>query len=104
MAGMPEPVPIQALGRFLALDAEGWVVNEASVAKIGQPWAAALADVTAACIERYGARLHSLYVRGSVATGQAIPGRSDLDAVALLRHGFWDRYLRLARPTWEREL
>jgi uncharacterized protein len=66
------------------LDPEGYIVPEADLANVqpeyrGVPQAAA--DLL---VRELGPRLHSGYLYGSVVRGNAVPGRSDLDLVAVL--------------------
>gem|GEM_PF-210901 len=67
------------------LDPEGYIRPEADVANV-QPEYQGLPDAAAALlVEAFGPRLHSAYLYGSVVRGNAVPGRSDVDVVAVLR-------------------
>ena len=67
------------------LDAEGYIRPEADLANV-QPEYRGLPDVAAGLLAaHFGARLHSAYLYGSVVRGNAVPGRSDVDALAVLR-------------------
>jgi predicted nucleotidyltransferase len=70
-------------GSYLRVDDDGIIIKSASLATIQSRWRAAIEMVVAAFVERYQTTLHSMYVRGSVAKGEAIDGRSDLDAVVI---------------------
>jgi uncharacterized protein len=66
------------------LDPEGYIRPEADLANL-QPEYHGLPDATAALLaEAFGPRLHSAYLYGSVARGNAVPGRSDIDVIAVL--------------------
>ena len=66
------------------LDPEGYIRPEADLANV-QPEYQGLPDVAARLLaEEFGPRLHSAYLYGSVVRGNAVPGRSDLDVVAVL--------------------
>jgi hypothetical protein len=67
------------------LDAEGYIVPEADLANV-QPEYRGVPQAAAELLGReLGSRLHSGYLYGSVVRGNAVPGRSDLDLVAVLR-------------------
>ncbi|MGI0488180.1 hypothetical protein ACN4EK_22290 [Pantanalinema rosaneae CENA516] len=74
---------IQPLGRWMATDADGYLVNECAWERIQAPWHDLVSDLRHACINQWGDRLHSLYLRGSVPRGLAIPEVSDLDSIAI---------------------
>jgi uncharacterized protein len=66
------------------LDPEGYIRPEADLANI-QPEYRGLPDATAGLLaEEFGPRLHSAYLYGSVVRGNAVPGRSDIDIIAVL--------------------
>jgi uncharacterized protein len=66
------------------LDADGFLVTGADPANIGPPYDAVVADVRHAVTQALGDELHSLYLYGSVATGQAAAPTSDLDVAAIV--------------------
>jgi predicted nucleotidyltransferase len=67
------------------LDSEGYIRPEADLAKV-QPEYQGLPDAAAELLaEELGPRLHSAYLYGSVVRGNAVPGRSDVDLVAVLQ-------------------
>jgi uncharacterized protein len=66
------------------LDPEGYIVPEADLANV-QPAYRGIPEAAADLLVReLGSRLHSGYLYGSVVRGNAVPGRSDLDLVAVL--------------------
>jgi predicted nucleotidyltransferase len=66
------------------LDPEGYIRPEADLANV-QPDYQGVPDAAAGLLaEAFGPRLHSAYLYGSVVRGNAVPGRSDLDVVAVL--------------------
>jgi uncharacterized protein len=66
------------------LDPDGYIVPEADLANV-QPEYRGVPEAAAALLVReLGSRLHSGYLYGSVVRGNAVPGRSDLDLVAVL--------------------
>lgn len=71
-------------GNVLQVDEDGYLVNPCRPDLIQPPWLHAVEAVRAACLQHFATRLHSLYVRGSVATGRAVPGLSDIDMIAVI--------------------
>jgi hypothetical protein len=71
------------IGRLWPIDPSGSIGNDASADQIVPPYQAAVADVIRAYQAHLGAALHSVYVRGTVPRGQAVPGVSDLDCFAV---------------------
>jgi uncharacterized protein len=65
------------------VDADGFIVTGAASARVPEVYRPVLADCVETLVVRFGQRLHSLYLYGSAATGQARPPASDLDLVAV---------------------
>jgi hypothetical protein len=66
------------------LDPEGYIRPEADLAKL-QPEYQDVPGAAAGLLSgELGSRLHSAYLYGSVARGNAVPGRSDVDLIAVL--------------------
>jgi predicted nucleotidyltransferase len=78
-------VEILKIGSFLRTDEEGYLVSDSAPEKIVPPWREPVEEVARACVRHLGEKLHSVYVRGSVARGQAIERVSDLDMLAVVR-------------------
>jgi hypothetical protein len=68
------------------LDDDGFIRPEVSLAWVSAPYAPVVEQTVLVVRQRLGARLHSLYLCGSIVKGTAVPHRSDLDALAAL-HG-----------------
>jgi SCF ubiquitin ligase, SKP1 component len=77
---MPDILPI---GSLLQTDPEGYLVKDCSVEKIDKPWMEAVEWTRQALSTHLGTDLHSAYLRGSVPRGEAQPGISDLDILAV---------------------
>jgi predicted nucleotidyltransferase len=77
---MPNILP---LGRVFETDAEGFLVNPASPDKIVPPWKEAVEAIKEAYLSHLGEAVHSIYVRGTVARGEAKEGVSDIDTFAV---------------------
>jgi hypothetical protein len=74
-------------GVFLKTDPDGYLISDARADKILPPWREPVDYARQYEVRRLGERLHSLYLRGSVALGTALAGRSDLDLFAVLFDG-----------------
>jgi hypothetical protein len=66
------------------LDAEGYILPEADLAKVPPAYRGVPQAAAELLGRELGSRLHSGYLYGSVVRGNAVPGRSDLDLVAVL--------------------
>lgn len=75
---------IQAIGRYLQQDADGWLLSDSHWDKVPEHWREVLAIVVEAYRRQLGEQIHSIYLRGSVAAGLGIDGHSDLDTFALV--------------------
>ena len=80
------------------LDADGFVVTGARADRIP----AAYRPLVAACVDRLMGDstlgVSSLYLYGSVATGRAVPGRSDLDLIVVREGASTPRVADVVRP------
>ena len=66
------------------LDPEGYIRPEADLANV-QPEYQGVPEAAAALLaEAFGPGLHSAYLYGSVVRGNAVPGHSDVDLIAVL--------------------
>jgi ribosomal protein S18 acetylase RimI-like enzyme len=72
-------VTLRAVGGFLPLSDTGFILNDTATTFVDPGLAARVNEVYRAT---YGDDLHSVYVRGSVARGNFLPGVSDLDTFA----------------------
>ena len=81
---MPKPsIPIVPSGAFFPRTAEGYIVNPCDQRLIDEPYRPVIQALVEAYIREEGARLHSVYLRGSVPRGMVItPG--DIDTFALI--------------------
>jgi len=75
-------VDVVPCGQLLSVDSEGFLLSRADASLIQSPWREAVADLA----ERYAdvAGVGGLFVRGSVATGAAVPGIADFDYIVLV--------------------
>jgi len=72
------------IGKLFKPNSTGNLVNEASIEKIKAPWKEAVEAVKESYVRNLRDSLQSIYVRGTVARGEAIEGVSDLDTTALV--------------------
>jgi hypothetical protein len=77
-----ERVRVEKKGSFFETDREGYVINSTSPEKIQDKWKSALDDIACWYQEEFGDSLENIYVRGSVAKGEAIEEVSDVDTFA----------------------
>jgi len=71
----------QRIGRYLSLDAGGYVTPDVAADRIGAIWQPLVAFVRDALMDRNGVR--AVYLRGSIARGLAIENVSDADFIYL---------------------
>jgi uncharacterized protein len=85
------------------LDPEGYILPEADLSKVPPAYAGLPASAAGLLLRHFGSRLHSGYLYGSIVRGNAVPGRSDADLVAVLWSPSADEDRRRARQV-ERDL
>jgi uncharacterized protein len=66
------------------LDPEGYIVPEADLANVQPAYEGLPVSAADLLLREYGPRLHSGYLYGSIVRGNAVPGRSDADLLAVL--------------------
>lgn len=89
---------IQTIGGFFDLDEKGFLINPTSVHSIPSHWLPLVEMTVEEYLHQEGVKVHSVYLRGSVAKGTCVDGVSDLDTFALL-HNFPHRWYSLE---WEK--
>lgn len=84
MESMPEKnkIEIKPIGSYFEVDEDGFLKNPASLDKVQEKWRPVLGDVVEVYKKHFGDKLINVYVRGSVAKGEAVDGASDLDSSA----------------------
>lgn len=81
--GLPAGRGRRRVGR-MRCDPDGYILAEAGLDRV-QPEFDGVPQAAGAMLIEFGPRLHSGYVYGSVVRGNAVPGRSDLDLLVVLR-------------------
>jgi uncharacterized protein len=66
------------------LDPEGYIRAEADLANVQPEYQGLPGAAASLLIHQFRSRLHSAYLYGSIVRGNAVPGRSDADLVAVL--------------------
>jgi hypothetical protein len=92
---------IQHIGAFLPQDEQGFIINNLSLSLIDKPWQAVIQAIILFYKKELSTSLHSVYVRGSVATGRAVKGISDIDTFALIHS---TKFIRWKTPTFHSQL
>lgn len=77
-------IEIEPKGSFFQIDKYGYVVNPASAEKIQEEWQPLINDIIDLYKKSFGNSLRNVYIRGSVAKGEAIPGVSDIDTFSFV--------------------
>jgi hypothetical protein len=75
-----EEIEIKPTGSYLELDSEGYVINPASLEKIQEEWKPVVNELIETYKGHWGEKLKNVYIRGSVAKGEAVKGVSDIDS------------------------
>lgn len=73
-------IEISPKGSYFETDKEGFLINPTSTEKLQENWKPAIEGLVEACKEHYGEKLKNVYIRGSVAKGEAVENISDLDS------------------------
>ena len=79
-----DKVKVARIKGFFPMDKDGFIINPTSKEKIKSHWTDIIADIIVEYRNAYKDKVHSIYLRGSVAQGLDIGTVSDLDMFALL--------------------
>lgn len=79
-------VEIAPIGSYVDIDKDGYIINPTGVEKLQPHWKPLINEVLRYHQQLFGDDLHSFFIRGSVAKGQAVDGISDLDSFAFIRN------------------
>lgn len=75
-------IEIRPIGSYFEKDKDGYLINPTSLEKIQEEWKPVTEEVVDIYKEQFGDKLSSVYIRGSVAKGEAIRNISDVDTFA----------------------
>lgn len=81
---------IAKIGSVLGVDEQGFIIRKANIDKIVEPWRSLVDEIVTAYLNHWSDQVHSIYIRGSVAVGQAIPFISDVDSFAVVSGNYQD--------------
>lgn len=93
---------VKKTGRVLPMDEGGFIVNPCSPKKIQAPWSEVVNAVKMAYLEHCPEKIYSIYLRGSIPRGEAIPEISDLDSFAVIQGNPQDLNLSWLSSTMEK--
>ncbi|GAB6930933.1 hypothetical protein JCM10914A_49160 [Paenibacillus sp. JCM 10914] len=68
------------------LDSNGYIVSDVSIDKISSAYDECIQESVEQLLKLFPNTLHSLYAYGSVARGEAVVGKSDLDLLVVFHH------------------
>lgn len=75
---------ILPIGGLQKTDKNGFIIGKPTEDDIKTPWKEVVSEIRNAYLQEMHPSIHSLYVRGSVAFGNAIEGISDIDTLAVI--------------------
>jgi hypothetical protein len=75
---------IRKIESYLEIDKDGYIINPTSSKKFQEKWIPVIEEVKEEYLKHFGDNLVSVYIRGSVAKGEAIENISDVDSFALV--------------------
>ncbi len=81
---MKNKIEIQPKESYFQIDENGFLINPASLQKIQEEWKPVVDDIVEAYKNHFGQKLKNVYIRGSVAKGEAIKNISDVDSVSYI--------------------
>lgn len=79
---MSSKIKIEPRGSYFQTDEDGFLVNPASMQKVQEKWKPLIRDTVELYQLTYDEKLKNVYLRGSVAKGEAVDGVSDIDTFA----------------------
>jgi len=78
----PNVIKIKPIGSYFEVDKHGYIINPTSQKKIQTQWRSVVDEVLNVYKRIYKTNLLNVYIRGSVAKGQAVENISDIDTFA----------------------
>lgn len=75
-------IEIKPIGSYFDVDKNGFLINPTSAEKVQEKWKPLVEDIVDIYKNLYGEKLKNVYIRGSVAKGEAVEGVSDIDTFA----------------------
>ncbi len=87
---------IQPIGSFLPMDENGFILNDLKWENLQLDWRKPIEIILEAYQNHFQGKLYSVYLRGSVVRGLAVPFVSDIDTFALVES---DSFIRWEKAT-----
>jgi len=81
---MKNKIEIEPKGSYFQIDENGFLINPTSLEKIQEEWKPVVDDIVEAYKSHFGEKLKNVYIRGSVAKGEAIKNISDVDSFSYI--------------------
>ncbi|MFK7773722.1 MAG: nucleotidyltransferase domain-containing protein [Saprospiraceae bacterium] len=75
---------IKPLGSFFPQDKNGFILNDTSFEKVPNQWLPVIEKIKKSYLDHFEKKVHSIYLRGSVARGNNVDGFSDIDIFAVI--------------------
>ncbi len=91
---------IKPIGSFFPQDKNGFILNDTSFEKVQKQWLSVIERIKKSYIDNFGKKVHSIYLRGSVARGSNVDGFSDIDIFAVI----YDLEERWKMGEWQPDL
>lgn len=79
-----EKIKIEPTGSYFDIDSNGYLINPTSLEKVQPEWKPVVDEIINVYKKQFGEKLASVYIRGSVAKGQAVKNVSDIDTFSYL--------------------
>ena len=78
-------IEIKPIGSYFQIDKDGFIVNPTSLENLQPDWKPAINSLVDIYKAKHGDKLVCVYIRGSVAKGEAVKDISDLDSFAYVK-------------------
>lgn len=75
---------VKEIGSYIETDDDGYLINPTSIEKLQEKWLPVVEELKQEYIKHFNGDLVSIYIRGSVAKGEAIDHVSDIDSFAIV--------------------
>lgn len=95
---------IEPIGSYFPMDEDGFILNPTHWNKIEADWTLVIHEIVEAYHLNIGEALKAIYVRGSVAKGEAVKGFSDIDMFALVKPNFSEKPIRWKTADFQKVL
>ena len=87
---MNDSLEIKETGKLYDIDDKGFILCDCKESNIQNKWLEVIDYIISKYNDNYKDEIHSIYVRGSVATGEAVDNISDIDLIVLVKNDNFD--------------